>query len=129
MTPYPPELRQRVVNAYQSGEGTQEEIAERFSICRGTLVQWLRLKMSTGSLEPLAPGGGNCSSVDMNILRAVIAERPDATSFEITANYNRRVKRKSRVHRSSILRAFDRAGFVFKKNASVLWSKTDPMSS
>jgi hypothetical protein len=64
----------------------------------------------------------------MKILEEVVARRPDATSSEVTASYNRRVPRGLRVHRSSIVRALDRAGFVFKKNAIVRQNKTGRMS-
>src|ERR1700677_3302310 len=127
--PYPNELRQRAVNSYESGEGTQEEIAERFCICRRTLVQWLRRKANTGEVGPEPPGGGNYSPVDMKVLQALVQKRPDATSFEIAAAYNRKVARNFRVHRSSILRALERAGFVFKKNGFVQRSKIDQMSN
>jgi transposase len=73
---------------------------------------------------PQPPGGGNPSPVDLKVLENIVAERPDATSHEITASYNRRVARGSRVHRSSIVRALERCGFVFKKNGIVRRSRT-----
>jgi len=62
------------------------------------------------------------------MLAALVAERADVTTHELAATYNRRVHRSARVHRSSILRALRRAGYVFKKNAFVLQSKTAPTS-
>jgi transposase len=77
---------------------------------------------------PQPPGGGNPSPVDLKVLENIVAERPDATSHEITASYHRRVACGLRVHRSSIVRALERSGFVFKKNEIVRWSRTGPMS-
>jgi transposase len=68
--------------------------------------------------------GGNRSPVSMAVLQGVLAERADLTTHELAALYNERVPRAGRVHRSSVLRALHRAGYVFKKNGIVLPSKT-----
>ena len=113
------ELRERVIKAYHRGDGSQRLLSERFSISRATLELWLKRERETGSLTPSPPGGGNVSRVDMKRLHSIIEAQPDASTVEITAVYNRRTKkRKFKVHRSSIVRAIERAGFVFKKNGT-----------
>lgn len=114
---YPIELRERAVRAYEAGEGTYDEVAERFTIGSATLERWVRRKRETGTVAPRPAGGGNFSPVDFKILEEELVAKPDMTTFELTVAYNRRVSRGQRVHRSSIQRALARAGYVFKKNA------------
>jgi transposase len=123
-SPYPLELRERAVYAYESGAGTYPAVAASFGITSRVLQTWVRLHRETNSVAPKPRGGGNRSQVDSTMLAALIAERADVTTHELAATYNRRVHRSAQVHRSSILRALRRAGYVFKKNAFVLQSKT-----
>jgi transposase len=102
------------------------EIAERFAIGHRTMQTLVARWRSMGTLEPTAKGGGNPSPVDLSVLEAVLRERPDAVTGELTLAYNSRVGRKRRVHRSSILRALRRQGYVFKKNVRGPQSKTGP---
>ena len=65
----------------------------------------------------------------MDVLDTVVREKPDRTTDELTREYNRRVPRRHRVHRSSIFRALGRAEYVCKKNARARPNKTGPMST
>jgi transposase len=118
------ELRERAVAAYEAGSESYDIVAERFSVSRRSLQRWVERRRETGSVEPAAPAGGNFSPVDMKMLHHVVQGRPDATSYQVTAVYNRSVPKKKRVHRSSIVRALQRAGYVFKKSESAQPSKT-----
>jgi hypothetical protein len=71
---------------------------------------------TTGALDPLAKAGGWTSPIDRALLQTLVAERPDRTTEELTRTYNQRAAPAARVHRSSILRALQRLGYVFKKN-------------
>lgn len=126
--PHPTALRERAVRAYESGEGSYEEISERFSIASRTLQRWTTRKRETGDVQPHVKGGGNLSPVDVAVLERVMALHPDAITGELTVAYNRVVGRKKRVHRSSILRALHRRGYVFKKNGRGPLSKIGPTS-
>ena len=126
---HPNELRERAVRAYQGGEGSYEEVAEHFEVGSASLERWVRRFRNTGSVAPAKWGGGNFSPVDLSILEQALADRRDATTFELTAAYNKRVGRGRRVHRSSIQRALVRGGYVFKKNARARQSATARMSS
>ena len=88
----------------------------------------MKLKRTTGSVSARERGGGNPSNIDVATLHEVVAARPDGTTHEVAAEYNRRVRRSERVHRSSIYRALQRAGYVFKKNGYVLESRIAPTS-
>ena len=51
-SPLSMDLRVRAVDAYENGEGTLQEIADRFCIGRTTLCDLLRLYRYAGTLEP-----------------------------------------------------------------------------
>ena len=40
----PAELRERVVSAFNEGEGTYDEIAERFKVGRASVIRWVALE-------------------------------------------------------------------------------------
>jgi transposase len=121
---HPIGLRERAVRAYEAGEGSYEEVATRFGLGSRTLQEWVALHRATGSVKPRPKGGGNPSPVDVGVLEDVLRERPDAVIDELRATYNDRVSKDRRVHRSSILRALHRRGYVFKKNVRGPQSKT-----
>lgn len=47
-------FKEKAVSAYENGEGTLEEIANRFSIGMRTLQEWLVLKRETSELDQSA---------------------------------------------------------------------------
>ena len=102
--PFPIELRERAVRAYESGEGSHTAVAERFSLNPWTLLRWILRHRETGTVAPLAKSGGRSSPVDLELLETVVQDTRDATTEELTREYNQRVDRARRVHRSSILR-------------------------
>jgi transposase len=104
------------VRAYEAGTETCEQIAARFAVGVATLERWLRRQRLTGTLDPFAKAGGWTSPVDGELLRRLVAERPDRTTDELTRAYNQRAAAPARVPRSSNLRALRRFGYVFKKN-------------
>lgn len=114
--PYPTELRARAVRAYESGSETYATVASDFSVSEPTLQRWVRRQRTTGTVDPLVKAGGWTSPVDVALLQATITARPDRTTDELTRAYNAQAARPARVHRSSILRALQRLGYVFKKN-------------
>jgi transposase len=114
--PYPVALRERAVRAYEDGTESYADVADQFGLGPATLKRWVARARETGSVAPLAKGGGWVSPVDLPVLHALVHARPDATTDELTRAYNRRAGRGARVHRSSVLRALQRSGYVFKKN-------------
>ena len=125
---HPIGLRERAVRAYQAGEGSYDVVAVRFAIAPRTLQDWVTRFRATGSVEPTPKGGGNPSPIDVKVLEGVLRERPDAVVDEIRTAYNDRVRRQARLHRSSILRALHRLGYVFKKNVPGPQSRIAPTS-
>ena len=127
--PYPSELRTRAVDAYEAGEGSYVAIAEQFAISVSSLLRWVGRTRATGDAAPWPKRGGWRSPVQPETLKAVIAERADATTEEMRRAYNRRVPRGARVSRSSIVRAVHRVGYVLKTNGRAPAKSTGPTSS
>jgi len=125
--PYPIELRERAVTAYEAGEGSYERVADSFSVCSRSLVRWVARARDLGSVAPSKKGGGWHSPVDLEVMHAVVREKPDGTTEELTRAYNRQVPKARRVHRSSFLRALRRCGYVFKKTVRGPQRATDRM--
>jgi transposase len=115
--PYPTALRERAVRAYEDSTARYVDVAAGFGISLATLVRWVQRARETGSLVPLAKAGGWRSPIDLSLLHRLVQEKPDRTTDELTRAYNRETVPDARVHRSSILRALQRTGYVFKKNA------------
>src|SRR4051794_10591464 len=85
MTPDSQDLRQRVLDTVQRGEGSLRQIARRFLVSVSFVTRLLRTHRDTGALEPKPQGGGNpavLTSEDLERLRAMIRQQPDATLQE-----------------------------------------------
>jgi transposase len=85
MTPYSHDLRQRVVETIQRGDGSVRQIASRFLVSVSFVIRLLHLHRTTGSVEPRTHGGGNppvLGPEDLERLREWIREQPDATLEE-----------------------------------------------
>lgn len=126
--PYPTALRERAVRAYETTTETYAEVSTRFDIGLNTLVRWVQRARDRGDVAPFDKGGGWHSPVELPVLHRLVAERPDRTTDELTRAYNRAVVLSARVHRSSILRALQRSGYVFKKNDRARRNRIVPAS-
>src|SRR5436190_8204407 len=85
MTPYSQDLRQRIVDTIQRGDGTIRQVAERFLVSISFVTRLLQLHRTTGSVEPRPHGGGNPAVLtpeDLERLREFIRQQPDATLEE-----------------------------------------------
>ncbi len=85
MTPYSQDLRQRILDTIQRGDGSVRQIARRFLVSISFVTRLLQLHRSTGSLEPRPHGGGNPAVLtpeDLEVLRELIRQQPDATLEE-----------------------------------------------
>lgn len=115
--PTPPQVRRVILRLRQEGR-TYDEIAELVGVGTATVNRILRRYRETGSLEPLAPGGGNLSplrEVESKLKRLVTA-MPDATVAEMAAAL--RKAEKLSTSRSSVQRALTRLGYSRKKSPS-----------
>lgn len=114
------DLRRRVVDAYNDGEGTYDEIAERFKVGRTTVVRWVKRDSETGDLEPLTKNNRRPLSLDDDeqaILRRLLHNSPDCTDQKLADALEMVTGKK--LHRSAINRYWKRWGYTRKKRR--LW--------
>jgi transposase len=116
MKAYSTDLREKLVLAYESGEGTLDEVADTFGVGRCTVARMMKLWRAGQSLAPLPHGGGYPALLDeklLALLRSQVALQPDATLFELAAHLKK--KAKIEVHLSTVCRALQRLGLPRKK--------------
>jgi transposase len=78
--PYSVDLRERVLFAYEHGEGSQVAIARRFRVCPATVCNWIRQARQEGRRCPKPHRGpaSRLESYDLALLRGLVAETNDA---------------------------------------------------
>ena len=123
MRAYSIDLRQRVVTAYDAGEGTQERLAARFAVSTSWVRKILRQRRDTGSIEPRPHAGGHAKAFDGEAaarLRQAVRDDADATLEELG--------RASGVtcSPSAVYRALDRLGIARKRSRGGRPSRTGP---
>jgi transposase len=106
------ELRERVVNAVESG-ASRREAAEWFEVSPSSAIKWVQRRRATGSIAP-KPSGGSTSPLEEHaeILLSLIAEQPDLTLDEIVVAMR---KRRIAGSRSAVWRLFQRHNISVKK--------------
>lgn len=116
------DLRERVVAAYERGEGTRKEIADRFGVSEGFVKKMLNRHRTTGSLAPLGGQGRKPAirGAKVNALEAFVDRRPDATLAEMRKHL------KIACSIMAISNALDRLGYRRKKSPSTPASRTGP---
>lgn len=85
MSPLSEDLRERIVAAYEAGEGSYEVIAVRFRVGPTVVGKLVRQKQTLGTLKPLVHRRGRKPAVagDMKeALREHLEKHPDATVLE-----------------------------------------------
>jgi len=122
---YDVRFRERAVKAYTQGDRSYAEVAAIFGIARRSLERWVAQERQTGSVAPKPRGGGRRSTIDLPLLEAVLALKPEMTCGELAEAYNGRVARAKRVKWWTVWRALRRAGYVLKKNDRDQPNKTD----
>ena len=89
--PYSLDLRQKAISAYEDGEGTQEEITERFSINVSTLRNWLIRKRKTGDIKPKEHIYRGRKVVigeeGASFIQEMVKEKPDILIKDIQVSY------------------------------------------
>jgi transposase len=124
---YSTDLRERVLAAYEAGEGSQAELAKRYRLGERTLSGWLRTARTEGRRGPKPRASGRVPLGGAGaVLAALVAERNDAT----LAEYADRLAARTGVRRSlaAVCRALKGLGLVRKKRRSGPPSRTGRMS-
>jgi transposase len=85
MKAYSLDFRCVVINAYESGEGTVEDVAEQCGVGTAFVKKMLRLHRAGERLEPQHGGGAQTklTAEAREQLRAAVKTRPDATLGEL----------------------------------------------
>lgn len=116
MTLYSLDLRQRIVDAYDRGEGSVRELAEQFGVAPNTVQNYLTQWRQTGSLAPLPHGGGPPRLLERRherVLLALLRAENDRTDAEYAERFTRRTG--LRVSRRTINRTWRRLRVTRKK--------------
>jgi transposase len=119
------DLRERVAAAYDRGEGTSTQLAQRFAVSASWVRGLLRRRRETGSLAPTEYKPGpqrKLTPEQRDRLIELAAEEPDATLEEL----RRRLRLKVAI--STVWRELNEAGFTRKKSRSRPASKSGPTS-
>src|SRR5690349_15235950 len=114
--PYSVDLRERVLQAHETGEGSQRVLAARFAVSVGTVCGWLGIARREGRHGPRAHGGGRrpLGGADPQVLAGLVAAQTDAT----LAQYGTRLAERTGVRPSeaAICQALTRLGLSRKKD-------------
>ena len=86
-SPLPDELRERVVQAYLSGDESFEAVAQRFSVGSASVKRWVRLKRTKGTIsaKPHVGRTGHfiLSEAQHQFLADTLELLPDSTAPEL----------------------------------------------
>jgi len=85
MSAFSMDLRERVVSAYDSGEGTMESLAERFKVSYSWVKKILRRRRETGSMAPLRIKGRKpaIEGAKVERLHELLKQFPDITLTDL----------------------------------------------
>ena len=118
MFAYPKELRIRVVNAIETGDGTIAEISALFGVGPTFIKKMLRWHRAGEDLAPRHGGGPvtRLQEPERALLRHEVATQPDVTLEELQSRLA--AQRQVTVSRATICRALQQLGLPRKKKAS-----------
>jgi transposase len=108
------QVRERAIRSYESGCGTQAQVAKLYGIDLSTFQRWLHRYRHDGCAAPL-PRGHNPAALDearMQRLDELVRKTPDATLKQLRSALD--------LHCSlvAIHQALKRLGYRYKKNAA-----------
>ena len=130
MKPYSNDLRRRIVEVYESGEYTQDEVGELFGVCTATIRNLLRRKSETGSTDALPHAGGRAPTLaeeERKQVPALVKDHDDATLAELCTLAAQQFKKN--LSPSSLCRLLQALGLPRKKSRSTPLSATRRASS
>jgi transposase len=121
MAAFSTDLRQRVVDAYDAKEGTQQALAVRFKVSYSWVRKILRQRRLTDSIDPLPHSGGQAPAFDDAAavrLRDAVKADNDATLTELAKASG------VTCSASAVFRALERLEITRKKSLGGRPSKT-----
>jgi transposase len=118
--PYSDDLRRKLLEAHQDGEGTLEELAEQFRVSGAWARKISACFHRTGKMErPEGKPRGRQSKVTVAVdefVKATIAARPDVTLAELQLRLWQ--ERKLEISIGWLWHTLERLGLRLKKNAA-----------
>ena len=86
MKPYSCDLRQKLINAHNNKEGSQRQLAKRFSVSLSFVQSLLRRYRNSGTVEANPHGGGQKPKLDdeqLALIELLVESDNDATLVEL----------------------------------------------
>lgn len=125
MKPYSNDLRHRIVAAYETGDYSQDEIAELFGVCQKTVSNFVRRNDETGSPDQLPRGGGRLAHLDEqahDFIRQLIKTNNHPTLAQLCQQVDEKFQKP--VSPPTMGRVLAALGLKRKKRPSTLLSAT-----
>lgn len=119
------DLRERILDSYDRGEGTREEVAVRFRVSLGMVKKLLAQRRRTGEIGARHRHSGRkpkLLEVHHRQMRTLLRAKPDLTLEEL------RVRAELDCALPTIHRALAAMGLTYKKRRCAPASKTGPTS-
>jgi transposase len=116
--PYSIDLRQRIINAYETRVSSQREIAERFQVSLSFVKRLICRYQQTGSIKPKCHGGGAIAIIkqsDLEQVKQLVNEQPDALLQELCERWE--VTKGTKVSISTMHRQLQKLRLTTKKNS------------
>lgn len=113
------DLRERIVAAYDAGDATRQQIAERYNVSLGMVKKLLQQRRRTGDIAPRHHFSGakpKITAKHERQLERLVRDHPDMTLEELREAVGLPVTPQA------IHYALERLGLPLKKRRSVLWS-------
>lgn len=126
MKPISMDLRERILSAYDSGEGTRQQVADRFKVSLGFVKKLLVQRKRLGTIELQYQNVGRKPAFDgehLDRLSKFIQKHTDATLVEIQEHFSDCVQ----CSLQAIANALKRLDWRYKKNRYEPASKTEKM--
>ena len=120
------DLRERIVTSYDKGEGTREEIAQRFRVSLGMVKKLLAQRRRTGSIQNQHHRAGRKKLLVAEhrmAMRKLLKAKPDLTLAELRAALGLQCSLPA-IHYVLV-----KMGLTYKKRRSAQQNKIAPMSS
>jgi transposase len=113
---YSDDLRRKLLEAHDRGQGTLSQLAQQFGVSRGWAWKISAQRKSNGQIERKQFTPGPKSRLDRAVLASIVASQPDATLPQIQAELERRSQ--LRLCTVYLWRVLGKMGFRLKKNRS-----------
>jgi transposase len=120
--PYSDDLRQKLLEAYDQGQGSLAELAEQFCVSLGWAWKISSARKRTGRTERASYRPGPKRRIDEQALAGLLRVRADATLVELQADLEKQSG--IRVSTQHLWRVVKRMGFRLKKSHSMPRSGT-----